>query len=215
MKIKGKLAEILDAEIEAVEKKLKTHKKEQGEAASEDLLVGLVEETDMRSWLPPEGIAVGSSWTIPAASLDAWLSPGGELSIVRTGEGAEYWRDERRSRELQGEIELTLTAIDGEQAERRAHIAIGGEVREVIVREGDLSRVPVAKGSATEVDTSTLRLDGELVWDVGAGMPYEASLAAKVERDAVTTKDEGEPAYEHSLLFRGNLKIEMECRAAR
>jgi hypothetical protein len=31
MKIKGKLAEILDAEIEAVEKKLKTHEKEQGE----------------------------------------------------------------------------------------------------------------------------------------------------------------------------------------
>jgi hypothetical protein len=188
---------------------------EQGEAADESLLAGLVEETDMRSWLPPEETAVGSSWKLPAANLDALLRPGGDLAIVRTGEGAEYWREDRRSRELQGEIELTLAAIDGEGDARRAHISIGGEVREVIEREGDLSHVPVAKGSATEVNTSIYRLEGELVWDLAAGMPYEASLAARVELDSVTTKDEGEPEYEHSMLFRGNLKIEMECRAAR
>lgn len=217
--IEGKTVEFeWDASSEA-------YARHEGEGAtSEELLAGLVEETDLRSWLPEEDIAIGASWKLEGEALDALLHPGGDLAIERTGEGAEYWPADFRSRVLEGEIELTLSSIEEATAytpqkpveeSHRARIAIAGEVREVVEREGDLSRVPVAQGEATQVDTTTYHLDGELVWDLATGMPHDLSLAARFERVSVTTKDEGEPEYEHSLTFRGNMKVAMECREAR
>ncbi len=182
-----------------------------GDPVDETLLGGLVEEADLRSWLPEGEVEVGARWTIAGEQLDLLLHPGGDLAIELEGEGAEFWSQEWRERRTEGEIELVLEAIDESKRGGLARISIAGEVHVVAVKEGDLSRVPVVQGEATQTDTATHRLRGELLWDLAKGMPEHLALEADVTLESLTVKDGGDPEYEHVFEFSGSWELGLEC----
>ncbi|QDU66998.1 hypothetical protein [Engelhardtia mirabilis] len=176
------------------------------EPTAEEVPEGTLEDLDLRGLLPDSPVAIGAKWEAPAESLAALIWPCGNLDFEFSDEDARY-QPRVRERELDGTIELTLVAVE----DGLARIALRGELVETLVKQGDLSNVPIASGEATDTETSTIALEGALVWSIAAGLPVELDLTGAIDRELRTRKDDGQegPPYESRLTFSGRLEIEM------
>ncbi len=160
---------------------------------------------DLGGFLPADEVAVGDVWELDPQLIDRLLAPGGELELEGSSaeEGAES-----RSRASTGELSARLVSVE----EGRASIEFEGEHVMTETFATTLERVPVANGTATQVDTSTLDLKGRLVWDLRAGRAASLTLEASLDYVQHTVRDaeqEG-PAYESTLAFAGDTLIEVE-----
>ena len=180
------------------------------EPTSEEVPRELLEDLDLRGLLPEGPVEVGADWEAPASALAGLLWPCGDLDFEFTEAEARY-QPVVEERELDGTVELTLRAVE----DGLARIALGGELIQTLISEGDLSEVPVASGEATDTEISTIALEGELVWSIESGLAESLNLTGAIDSELWTRKDEGQegPPYESRMTFSGSLQIELAIEA--
>jgi len=182
-----------------------------GTEGPDELLASLVEDRDLRRLLPAGEPAEGASWTVPAEAIADLFDPLADLGLEIPAEARQTWRPVYDEERVEGELLLTWAATEEGGDASLATIRIRGETVYTGVCPGDLSEVPVASGEATQVDTLETEVEGTLVWDLTAGVARSLELRLDSELESRTTKDDGEPAYAHTLRFRGSGEIAFRC----
>lgn len=176
------------------------------------LLDGVRPEIDLAGLLPDEPVAVDDEWEADAAVLAEVLRPTGDLCWEWQGEGADYMPEDPEV-ELSGALELRFAEmLKGDVA----RIEITGELVRVETVATTLDEVPVVDGTATDVSTTTYAVEGEMLWDVGAGVLRGLALEGTGEGDQVTTKDPDQdgPTYESTTTHEAQIEISVECIVA-
>ncbi len=137
------------------------------EEIDEDLLDGLIEDMDLRAFLPDHEVEEGDTWEVSPAAYLAYMWPGGNLDF--------YMEDEGEVDETSAEIgELLYESMDGE-----ATVTYAGTRDEDGVRVAVLElEIEVEAEAEVEVEepapgTQTIRLfrsvSGELLWNLEGG----------------------------------------------
>jgi len=160
---------------------------------------------DLVGFLPAGEVAVGDVWELEPVLIDRLLEPGGSLGLEASSvEEVE----ESRYAESSGELSARLISVE----EGRALIEFEGDHQSKRTFATTLEQVPVADGTATQEDTSTIVVKGQLVWDLRAGHAVSLALEASVDYVQHTVRDEGQegPTYESTLAFSGDTLIEVE-----
>ena len=146
----------------------------EGEDGDEDLLDELVEDMDLRVFLPEGEVSEGDSWTIGVDGYHALASPGGELAIL--GENGEE-EEEREFREgirdsMEGEWTAEWQGTRDEDGTSVGVIALTGE----FTSEAEISFEPDEGITVTRSAELELSVEGELLWDMEAGHFDSAAL---------------------------------------
>lgn len=170
-----------DADEETYE--IRFAEREDGNAG---LLEGLVEDTDLRAWLPPGAVESGASWTVPADAFAALWSPGGDLGLEFDGDREGLVPD---STEYSGELELKLVGVFGDDGERVAVMDVAGELTVTTVAPTTLDDVPVVDGPGVQTTAYGLTLEGEFRWSLSAGRLAGLELEADVQADVTLEAD--------------------------
>lgn len=160
------------------------------------LLVGLVEDVDLRALLPEEAVEVGDSWEVSAEAQELLLHPGGDLHIELEGEFLEDFEHPEENEAVDGSVFMRLTAIEEQDESRIAVVEVEGRFTVTAEEPGNLDDVPVADGDATVATAMEIGLEGELRWDLSAGILRTLELAGEARLSIVTTKDPGQPGPE-------------------
>jgi hypothetical protein len=157
-----------------------------------DLLTG---QFDLVALLPDSAVRAGDHWKADGVLLAHWLSPAGDLGLERRPQEPT---EKFKGSEMTGELELTLTKVEKVDGVMIASIQVEGSFERIQVRSGDLSRVPVADGAATDTVTARYELAGEFQWNVEAGHAVGITLGGSLEMVLVTVKDPGQEGPEYS-----------------
>jgi hypothetical protein len=181
---------------------------EEYEAASTDdekPIEGLLEDMDLRAFLPDEEVEVGDTWKLEAAVLAELLRPGGDLDLE--WEGDELRGTNREGAVVSGQITARFASI---QDDGLALIEVTGEVETHDEWAGDLEHIPIVDGTATTTSTTTFVLDGRLFWNVEAGHLDSLELETDMSVESLTRKDPGQPGgdFESTVHLIGT----WECR---
>ena len=144
------------------------------EDGDEDLLDELVEDMDLRAFLPDSEVDEGDTWTVGVEGYHVLASPGGELAIL--GEDGEA-DEEREFREgirdnMDGEWAAEWQGTRDEDGTTVGVIALTGE----FTSEAEVSFEPEDGITVTRGAELELSLEGELLWDMEAGHFYAANL---------------------------------------
>jgi len=181
---------------------------EEYEAVSADdgePIEGLLEDMDLRAYLPAEEVEVGDTWTLEADALAGLLRPGGDLGLE--WEGDELRGSHREDADMSGQITARFAGI---QDDGLALVEVTGEVRTHDELAGDLEHIPIVDGTATITSSTTFVLDGRLFWNVEAGHLDSLELEADMSVESLTRKDPGQPGgdFETTVFLIGT----WECR---
>lgn len=180
-----------------------------GEKGDDDLLEGLDADLDLLAFLPTKAVAEKDTWTLDGAALGVLLQAGGDLHLESDAkddeEGGSGWglvaktiRDH-----LKGKVEATY----------RGERDVDGTKCGVIAFEGDLE----SDGEYTEDEGKTrveakLEVEGELLWDLGAGRFHSVKATSKTKLTLSSTSDvemdEGETAsVEEHVELAGTIEL--------
>ena len=170
----------------------------EGEDDDEELLEGLVEDMDLRVFLPPGEVAVDDTWEVDLKLLDDVAFPGGDLKILpedaeEEGPESEIFDeifgedfDEYLEDLLEGSCVCTYKGISEEEGLAEIHVAIE------IGSAADLTEMltQIIEGLADEfgeevpvtIELADLNLDfegeGVLMWDLEQGRMASFELNA-------------------------------------
>lgn len=166
-----------------------------------DLPPGLGFELGWQALLPGRPVGSGDAWEVDGAVLGALWRAGGELGWIVPEEAAEHLDPPFDEREHGGALRLSCASLEDGQA----RIEVRGELERTTVRPGDLSRVPVADGSATDTVEERWEVEGRLVWDTVAGGLAELTLEGSWRSETATVRDPGQegPDYESTFSVGG------------
>lgn len=167
----------------------------------EDLLEGLVEDMDLRAFLPPADVEEGDTWQVDLEALSTVIAPGGDLVLLP--DDAEMDLDEMKELEdlfsgqfddfgelLEGECTCVLSGIREEDGRKLAEIDIDLEVRadidlsDMILQALELIGEELGE-EAPEIDLETADLSieidgtGVLLWDLEAGRASSLDLTGE------------------------------------
>ncbi|TDJ65863.1 MAG: hypothetical protein E2O39_17405 [Planctomycetota bacterium] len=172
------------------------------------LLLGLVADVDLRALLPDEAVAIGDSWEVSWDGHGLLLEPGGDLHVELEGENLEAFEHPEDGETMDGSAFLRLVAVEAEEGARIAVIEIEGRFTVSAEGPGDLDDVPVADGDATVATTLAVEFEGELRWDLAAGMLRSLEVTGETELTVVTTKDPGQPGpeFESTMWMTGSFR---------
>ena len=203
-----------DLEGETVEfrwdEKREEYRREQLDAAKpSELLEKLDPELDLLAFLPAGEVEVGDRWEVELGAVTALLHPGGELGLTEDPEEEESPFEDVS---LEGQLKARLAEILEKDGKRLAVIALEGEYVHEQQRPTDLEHVPVVDGTAHEVRTSRLAVEGELLWDLDANHAVSLELTAAVDSTSETIRDADQPgpSFTSTLPFVGERKIAVE-----
>jgi hypothetical protein len=182
-----------------------------GDAPGAPVPQRLAEDMDLRALLPARAVAVGDTWRVTGAALSSLLRPGGDLALEWPEELGDEWGKQPLEESTDGELTLTLEAVDESGGERLARIVLTGEARELQTLEGDLSQVPVVEGEATQTDKTTYELTGTLTWDLEAGLVRSLELELEAELESRTRADDPAADYEHTVRLAGSGTLKLTC----
>ena len=145
----------------------------EGDGGDDDLLGGLVEDTDLRSCLPSGDVSEGDKWELDADAFRAMNDPGGELALKDVDDDED---DEKLGRDLRenldGKLEATFKGLREVEGGKYA----------VIVLEGEMTTRAEQAESGSEGHSSTMELEltfqveGEILWDAAAGRAHSFEL---------------------------------------
>ncbi len=168
---------------------------------------GLQADLSLSALLPGKSVALGESWSVDGAELGLLFEPGGDLGWSLPEESVKYLLPEILERDCEGSLELTLL----EEEDSLARCSVRGELVRTTVSPGDLSEVPIVDGEATDTTIETWELEGELVWDLAAGILSRLELGGELTSSTRTLRDDdGEgPEYEHTFSVRGTHRVEV------
>lgn len=173
------------------------------------LLEGLRADMDFCAFLPRGEKAVGGVWELDPELFRDLVHPGGDLAVEgledpeQPPRGEPTWSGAWKARITGEEDGLLRIALSGDVAERYEYAT-------------DLRNVPVADGSATEVQTQTWAVEGELVWSLAGGHVHAATLGGELVSTTVTKKDAGQPGpdFESTLVLAGEWSVDVTVEAA-
>lgn len=160
----------------------------------ETLLAGLIWESDYQFLLPDEAVEEGDSWEVDAARAWTLLAPSGELhflpservpgdDVVPVGAlvGAGLLSmNEAAGEELDGELEVTLAAIEEEDGARIARLDLSLEGSLEMDRHGRfaaaLEALDAPEGDKELEFGIDVEGEGVLLWDLERNMPRSMKL---------------------------------------
>lgn len=171
----------------------RTHSKRfDPEGPAIQLLEGLVEDTDFRALLPPEGAAEpGDTWDLDAAVISSLLMPAGNLCLVaeegpdrKEGDpGALSAGDPSRAfAGLEGEVEATYKGARDVEGTRCGIIALEFKVHSKRDLKEELARFSHGDLEIERVEAFlSLEGEGELAWDLAQGHGRSLNLSGKLK----------------------------------
>jgi len=183
---------------------------EQGEYAvdwernpgEDELLDDLVEDMDLRAFLPAGEVEEGDAWDVPVSAWRLLSRPGGVEPVADDRSEIE----ERLARELRENLEGEIGARFLGRRE------VDGATVAVVALEVALAseaRVPVPTGDEAEVHQALRRteeLEGELLWDLDGGHLHSLELSGRAEGLERTTIVVGAREREQTARFVGTLE---------
>jgi hypothetical protein len=180
-------------------------------AADAALLDGLQVDLGLGELLPERAVAVGDTWSIDGELLAGLFEPGGDLAWQLPPEAAAYLVRDVRSQAFAGALELELDAV----ADGVARCTVKGELVRTTIQAGDLSRVPVTDGTATETVMLTWSVEGAFDWSVAERRLVLLDLAGDLRQVTRTVRDADQPGPGYSSVMRveGDRKLKVTCAA--
>ncbi len=181
-------------------------KKFDGDGADEELLAPLVEDTDLRAFLPGKSVAAGDEWDIEAANFDFWMNPAGDVALTNAEDDEDSAEVEKQLRaNLEGSIKATYK---GERDEGGVTVGVIALVCKVQSKSETSTDQEGAK--ATKLYELAFELEGEILWDLKAGRPHSGMLSG---RSTVTMDDHTEHEFEgESFSVRQKIVLGGEVR---
>ncbi|MCC7015006.1 MAG: hypothetical protein IT454_20755 [Planctomycetes bacterium] len=168
-----------------------------------ELLTELVEDTDLRAFLPGKSVAAGDSWPVEARAFDAILSPGGDLALL-SGEEADDSEevDDQLDQNLSGEIKVTFVETRDEAGTRVAVLHVEAEL-------ATHSESTSEEDGESSVETYRIELDveGDILWDLAHGRPWSYAIEGKsqvvVETKSEVALEDTQLSMSQTLRFEG------------
>jgi hypothetical protein len=169
----------------------------------DDLLEGLVEDMDLRGFLPPDGSSAASAeeWTVPTEAWTALVHPGGDLTFGPVERAAvhpalltalhEAWKSDLRARSR------GLRDVDGFEC---AVVRVEGKTWS----EAELDDLYESGSRAVHIRVD---VEIELLWDVERGhlRSAEGSGTFECEYNAINDED-----FDYDVSLRGDVTIEVQ-----
>lgn len=201
----------------------------EGSEADEELLAGLVEDVDLRAFLPDGEVAEGASWNVEAEAMRVVLAPGGNLHISQDtsgedmfGSGPEPSMAEMLG-DLEGKVTCTLEGMRDEGGTPVAAIKLAIEVTstndlaEFLAEQ--IANQEKPEGMDIEMDIESMDIEfqfeaeGSLLWNVEKGIAHSMTL----EGDIGLTTDTAmamafmgqEQTIEQSMIMAGSTQMSM------
>jgi hypothetical protein len=168
----------------------------------EELLVDLREDMDLAGFLPSGDVAEGDSWSIEPEAVRALLAPGGNLKLKPVGDLGDMSASGQFSQsdligELEGKFQATFGGTREEGDAQVAVIRLDLEVRsarDLSAMASELAGMMSSKLPPNmEVEVSALDVEyeleaeGELLWDVQAGLVHALHLSGQMRQIVDTT----------------------------
>jgi hypothetical protein len=178
-----------------------------GEDGDRELLDGLVEDTDLRVFLPAKSVAEGDTWEVEAKAFNALSFPGGELSLVATEEEDDPLDRGQLRENVEGQISAKYAGkreVDGRELDV---IALKLSIRTHADDEGDIEDGPHrSRKFAIEHE-----LEGELLWSSELGRAHSLAVEGRSEiamtEELTFDTDEGDVALKQEFAFAGTTRF--------
>ena len=194
----------------------------------DELLAGLVAETDLSFLLPEGEVSEGDEWDIEAEALAALIRPGGDLALELETDSDEpdlqpvilcYFSCLAECGEdIEGEVGLEYEGMKETDDGDFAAIALNLEIsssRDVLEAMSELSealgidRSQFAEMDAMDVDHA-FEAEGTLLWDVEAGHAHSLSIEGTLETTFSAEASRGGMDMSMELVFSGTTEITVE-----
>lgn len=194
--------------------------------STEETLLNLAEDLDLRALLPDHALHAGESWSVPAANLVDVLAPCGRLdwrfdaqrtrrNLLRTlrcglaGNYVEYFGGESK-----GECKATLAGVesgtDGRLARIDLELKLENQVDQRGLLQAQMTGPEIASGYRCLHAPVTWRFEGKgkLVWDLdarhAASLELEGSQSVALE---VELSIADQPPQTQHMSFAGGLRL--------
>lgn len=205
----------------------------------DELLEGLEEDMDLRSFLPAGEVSDGDTWKVELTELQSLIAPGGNLRMMPENSDMDEEAMKRFEEifdgfgddfgdQLEGACTCTFKGTRDEEGVRVAEIAIEIEVSATLdLTEplGKAIRAAIEEGGAEEMvdvslDTADFNLDfegkGTLLWNLGAGRMHSFQVDGEATMDidlSVKVEAEGEShELDASLELTGSMREDVSAK---
>jgi len=195
-----------------------------------ELLDDLIEDTDLRGFLPESAVAVGDTWSIDANYLINLMGPGGNLKLVPDeadmpdGAGPSPGSDLSFSEmlgEIEGDVDCEYKGLREVDGNKFAAIAISVDVTSA----NDLTEMIKEKMDAIDMSEQGVEMDfqsadvelaiegeGTLLWDLEAGHFASFDLSADMSQTMDMAMSMGTPMgdmdIEQTIEMSGTINFE-------
>jgi len=175
----------------------------------------LVEDTDLRGFLPSGSVSIGDSWRVDPAEIRSTINPGGALSffdkggdLVPPGTCGELHGN------FEGTLQAELLSIEENEHAAIARVGLRGELEsESHTTQSDVEVALVFVSGRTDIERTSrfaLNVEGVLEWNVGAGHLHTAKIDTDVSMriESSGALANGEVRFEKGETWRGTLRFE-------
>jgi hypothetical protein len=178
-----------------------------GEEADEDLLDELDIESVLAQFLPDDEVDEGDSWEVDIDAFIELSEPGGYLAILAEDEDENRDITTQLGEHLEGDIEATFEGLREVDGDELAVILLTLELASEFEREGEEDGEPV------QTYRFEFELEGEILWDVAAGLPRSLELEGDMAVTIVARRELSAPQGELEIVqtqeFEGVLTYEV------
>lgn len=145
-----------------------------GDGGDDELLEALVEDSDLRAFLPGKSVSDGDQWSVDAKVFNGLLEPGGDVALESEDEDDDSEVDEQLDQNLSGDVRVTYK---GSRDSDGVQVA-------VLFIEAKLETHSEQTTSEDEETTDekyllALEVEGELLWATKLGRPLSFSLEGR------------------------------------
>lgn len=178
----------------------------EGDEGDDELLAGLVEDTDLRSCLPSGDVAEGDKWELDADAFRGMSDPGGDLALKEENDDED---DQKLSRDLrdnmEGKLDATFKGLREVEGGKYAVIALEGEIK----TKAEKSESGGEGHSSTMELALTFQVQGEILWDAAAGRAHsfalDCAVVATMSNDSRMEMENQSFEMSQKLSFQGKL----------
>jgi len=197
----------------------------EGADGDKELLDNLSENMDLRGFLPTAEVASGATWEIPVEAVQAALAPGGDLKLKPESEsdgegmsGMESFSAFDMIKELEGKFTAEYAGTREEEGAQVAVIKVkldGKSAQDMGDRADQMKQaIPGVEMDISALDSEfTCELEGELLWDLQAGLPRGLHLSGEmrmiIDISMSMGSTEGNQSVEMSQTYSGTQTLTM------